>query len=216
MPFKTKLQTAMRKMSSCNKKDQKDNLLEPPLLALPNSPKIEEVYYIIDDFMNLSIGCEMADTDRTYYENDTFDLYIGDDPLRRSTKRKRPGLQKLGVMTPIFTSTPHRLIDENDFDYSPPAKRAPILRRIPLRLDIPKHQPPPLPINEENEEDDADETTYLIPTRMKLRYLINVGLIGFEDAWQQSTYGASAGNEFGRRAESAGQRLARDDKAVTG
>nr|CDJ87226.1 unnamed protein product [Haemonchus contortus] len=46
-------------------------------------------------------------------------------------------------------STPHSFCE---MDYSPPAKRAPILRRIPLKLDIPLQHPPAIPLKEYEEE----------------------------------------------------------------
>ncbi|KAK6018380.1 hypothetical protein OSTOST_16039 [Ostertagia ostertagi] len=53
---------------------------------------------------------------------------------------------------PLFTSTPHHLDIVDEANYSPPAKRAPILRRVPLKLDIPVQRPPAIPEIEEEEE----------------------------------------------------------------
>lgn len=153
MPLKATIQTALRRISVCTKKDSRSSLLEPPFLALPNSPRLDCALYVIDDLMNLNLSMPYeADEDKTYYENETFDFYTSDpeEMLRRSsTKRKRSGAAK-----PFVTSTPYSFDNPStaEMDYSPPVKRAPILRRIPLKIDVPQDHPPPVPIKEDAEE----------------------------------------------------------------
>ncbi|VDO05533.1 unnamed protein product [Haemonchus placei] len=153
MPFKSTIQTALRKMSNSYRKDRQDTvLLEPPYLALPTSPKRDEVYYIMDDFDNATITTYDYDAEKTYYENETFyEAKSAPTPIRRSIKRKHSPItvKPLTSLEPLHMSTPHSFCE---MDHSPPAKRAPILRRIPLKLDIPLQHPPAIPPKEHEEE----------------------------------------------------------------
>nr|CDJ91070.1 unnamed protein product [Haemonchus contortus] len=86
----------------------------------------------MDDFDNATTYD--YDAEKTYYENETFyEDKSAPTSIRRSIKRKRSPITEKPhtALKPLNTPTPHSFCE---MDYSPPAKRAPILRRIPLKL----------------------------------------------------------------------------------
>ncbi|KAL6729992.1 hypothetical protein Aduo_000998 [Ancylostoma duodenale] len=158
MPFISTIQAAFRKITVSPKKDR-GSLLEPPFLPIPTSPEQNENFYVMDEsFTSLSINVE---ADKTFYENETFNMYTSDVDFvqgRNAGKRKRSftdvELCRASFSLMDLKSTPTRLLqDDSEPNYSPPAKRAPILRRFRARLTTPPYRPPAVPpLNEDDEE----------------------------------------------------------------
>ncbi|KAK6727303.1 hypothetical protein RB195_005167 [Necator americanus] len=164
MPFISSLQSAFRKITTSPKKDRRGSLLEPPFLPIPCSPEQRENFYVIDEsFTTLSIndGLEM---DKTYYENETFTMYTSDASFFRGknvSKRKRSisdverSMSSPEAVPPMtkLTALPTRLLQcDNEPNYSPPAKRAPILRRFRTRVATPPYRPPEVPPVSEDDQ----------------------------------------------------------------
>ncbi|EYB95242.1 hypothetical protein Y032_0162g3423 [Ancylostoma ceylanicum] len=158
MSFISSIQSALRRITVSPKKDR-GSLLEPPFLPIPSSPERNENFYIMDEsFTSLSINDE---AEKTFYENDTFNMYTSDVDFLQG---KHPGKRKRSI-TDVelcrasfslmdLKSAPTRLLqDDSEPNYSPPAKRAPILRRLRQRLTTPPYRPPEVPpLNEDDEE----------------------------------------------------------------
>ncbi|RCN39186.1 hypothetical protein ANCCAN_14880 [Ancylostoma caninum] len=158
MSFMSSIQAAFRRITVSPKKDR-GCLLEPPFLPIPTSPEQNENFYVIDEsFTSLSINDE---ADKTFYENETFNMYTSDVDFvqgRNAGKRKRSftdvELCRASFSLMDLKSTPTRLLQENsEPKYSPPAKRAPILRRFRARLTPPPYRPPAVPPLNENDEE---------------------------------------------------------------
>ncbi|CAJ0593847.1 unnamed protein product [Cylicocyclus nassatus] len=160
MSFLTTIQSVLRKKAVSPKKANRVSLLEPPLLALPQSPKQQEEYYVLDESLtNMSLDDDELPADKTFFENETFEMFTSDTNFRQGkngSSRKRP-LRKMEnndecTKAPI-SSIPVRLFqDEAETIYSPPAKRAPILRKIRSKLSMPHFRPPRIPLLMEDDE----------------------------------------------------------------